>query len=61
VRQKLQLKAERRREGCAIAVAEEAKLARLLEKYGIESEPVNSVDSAGGTDAPTGGEQPPII
>ena len=43
VRRKLQLRTERRREGYVIAVSEEAKLTRLFEKYGIESDPVNSV------------------
>src|SRR2546426_692319 len=64
VRRKLQLKTERRREGYVIAVGEESKLARLFEKYGIASDPVNSVNSVnsgGDADAPSGAEQPLII
>ena len=44
VRRKLQLKTERRREGYVLAASEGPKLARLFEKYGIESPPVNSVN-----------------
>src|SRR5438876_631882 len=64
VRRKLQLRTERRREGYVIAVGEESKLARLFEKYGIASDPVNSVNSVnsgGDADAPSGAEQPLII
>ncbi len=61
VRRKLQLRTERRREGYVIAVGEESKLARLFEKYGIEGDPVNSVNSVnseGDAETPSGAEQP---
>src|SRR5438034_7377883 len=64
VRRKLQLKTQRRREGYVIAASEKPKLARLFEKYGVESDPVNSVNSVnsgGDAERPSGGEQPPII
>jgi hypothetical protein len=47
-----------------IAVSEEPKLARLFEKYGIVSEPVNSVNSVnsgGDTEPPSGAQNPLII
>src|SRR5258708_15158690 len=64
VRRKLQLKTERRREGYVIATIEEAKLARLFEKYGIANDSVNlvnSVNSGGDAETPSGAEQPLII
>ena len=45
IRRKLQLKTERHREGYVISALEGAKLARLFEKYGILSSPVNLVNS----------------
>ena len=67
VRRKLQLRTERRREGYVIAVSEEAKLTRLFEKYGIAAEDrdwvnlVNSVNSEGDAETPSGAEQALII
>jgi hypothetical protein len=64
VRKKLQLKTERHREGFVIAPQEGAKLARLLEKYGIDTEPVNSVNSVnsgGDTEPPLRAQNPLII
>jgi hypothetical protein len=61
VRKKLQLKTERHREGFVIAPQEGAKLARLLEKYGIDTEPVNSVNSGGDTEPPLRAQNPLII
>src|SRR5205807_3846919 len=51
IRRKLGLKTERRREGYVIAASEGPKLARLFEKYGIDGEPVNSVNSGEGMEA----------
>jgi hypothetical protein len=56
VRRKLQLKTERHREGYVIAASEGAKLARLFEKYGIASSPVNFVNSV---NSDKEAEQPP--
>ena len=67
VRRKLQLRTERRREGYVIAVGEESKLARLFEKYGIATTDdggvnlVNSVNSAGDTEASSSAQEPLII
>jgi hypothetical protein len=63
VRKKLQLKTERHREGFVIAPQEGTKLARLFEKYGIDTEPVNSVNSVNsGEDAePSADAQHPLI
>jgi hypothetical protein len=64
VRRKLQLKAERRREGYVIAASEGPKLARLFEKYGIAGNPVNfvnSVNSDAEVEEPSGRQEPLII
>src|SRR2546422_6656952 len=63
VRRKLQLKTERRREGYVIALSEGAKLAQLFEKYGIEGDPVNSVNSvnSGGDMEASLSAQEPLI
>src|SRR5437899_2692668 len=61
IRRKLGLKTERRREGYTIAASEGAKLARLFEKYGIESGPVNSVNSGGDIETPPNTQEPLII
>jgi hypothetical protein len=64
VRRRLQLKTERHREGYIIAASEGAKLARLFEKYGIASEPVNlvnSVNSEGAEEGPPAGQEPLVI
>src|SRR2546427_624261 len=61
IRRKLQLKTERRREGYVIAASEGAKLARLFEKYGIDSGPVNSVNSGGDIETPPNTQEPLII
>src|SRR3989454_66884 len=64
VRRKLQLKTERRRDGYVIAASEKPKLARLFEKYGIEGDPVNSVNSVnsgGDMEASLSAQEPLII
>src|SRR2546426_8178067 len=61
IRRKLQLKTQRRREGYVIAASEGAKLARLFEKYGIDSGPVNSVNSGGDIETPPNTQEPLII
>ena len=61
IRRKLGLKTERRREGYVIAASEGAKLARLFEKYGIDSGPVNSVNSGGDIETPPNTQEPLII
>ena len=60
-RRKLGLKTERRREGYVIAASEGPKLARLFEKYGIDGEPVNSVNSGEGMEASPHTQDPLII
>jgi hypothetical protein len=64
VRRKLGLKTERRRDGYAVAASEETKLARLYDKYGVTSDPVNlvnSVNSAGDLKMPPAGQEPLIL
>src|SRR5437870_3914025 len=61
IRRKLQLKTERRRDGYFIAASEGAKLARLFEKYGIDSRPMNSVNSGEGMEASPHTQDPLII
>jgi hypothetical protein len=60
---KLQLRTERRREGYVITSSERAKLARLFEKYGIASRPVNLVNSVNTEEdiEPSPGKQEPLI
>ena len=64
MRRKLGLKTEKRHGSYVVAATEGPKLARLFEKYGIASNPVNSVNSVnsgGNAETPSGGEQPLII
>jgi hypothetical protein len=64
VRRKLQLRTERRREGYVIAASEGVKLSRLFERYGIEGEAVNSVNSVnsgGDMEASSSAQEPLII
>lgn len=51
------------REGYVFATSEGTKLARLFEKYGIASEPVNSVHSVNYEEdmQPSSGKQEPLI
>lgn len=64
IRRKLGLKTQRRREGYVIADSEGTKLARLYEKYGVPTGPVNlvnSVNSEGDIEAPPAAQDPLIL
>jgi hypothetical protein len=61
VSRKLGLKTEKYREGYVSAASERAKLNRLFERYGILSQPVNSVNSETGTERDRNPQEPLII